>query len=171
MAASKNAEHRLSNLTNLKLEAKYYSRPAFITTEQPESYKCGAAEKKLGKICKNSDRSMFTDQTVQKRLKGRVMGIKLLRKIVAKGQRPVAIRVISFLGWLDFALLLTLAGSECPELICLSRTLLQKILVDNTPLNVNFVGEQRERRGGREGGGCFAEQKLFNSSWSILLFF
>ena len=145
MEASKNAEHRLSNLSNLKLEAKYYSRPAWITTQEPESYKCGAAEKKLGKICKNSDRSMFTDQTVQKRLKGRVMGIKLLRKIVAKGQRPVAIRVISFLGWLDFALLLTLAGPECPELICLSRTLLQKILVDNTPLNVNFVGERGER--------------------------
>ena len=88
---------------------------------------------------------MFTDQTVQKRLKGRVMGIKLLRKMVSKGQHPVAVRVMSFLGWLDFALLLTLAGPECADLIYLSHTVLQKILVDNTPQNVNFVGECMSR--------------------------
>ena len=69
------------------------------------------------------------------------MGIKLLGKIVAKGQHPVAIRVISYLGWLDFALLSKMAGPQCPELIHLSQTMLQKILAENTPLTVNFVGE------------------------------
>ena len=82
---------------------------------------------------------MVTDQSVQKRLKGRVMGIRLVKKLIEKGQGIVVTNVLKFLGWLDFALLLIFLGPQIPDLIYLSQNDLEQILVDNTPVNINCV--------------------------------
>ena len=141
MEVEKRKEHKFSNLKNLKLDEKYYERPSWVTTENPETYKCGSNEKLLGKACKISDKAMASDQSVQKRLKGRVMGMQLLKKLIEKGQGLVVTNVLKFLGWLDFALLLLVLGPQIPQLIYLSQNVLEQILVDNTPVNYCCVSK------------------------------
>ena len=141
MEVEKRKEHKFSNLKNLKLDEKYYERPSWVTTENPETYKCGSNEKLLGKACKISDKAMATDQSVQKRLKGRVMGMQLVKKLIQKGQGLVVTNVLKFLGWLDFALLLLVLGPQIPQLIYLSQNVLEQILVDNTPVNYCCVSK------------------------------
>ena len=141
MEVEKRKEHKFSNLKNLKLDEKYYERPSWVTTENPETYKCGSNEKLLGKACKISDKAMASDQSVQKRLKGRVMGMQLVKKLIQKGHGLVVTNVLKFLGWLDFALLLLVLGPEIPQLIYLSQNVLEQILVDNTPVNYCCVSK------------------------------
>lgn len=115
------------------IDSKYYSLPAGIFLDDPNSYKIGPEEKYYLKIMRAARnlQSRPNYVRIQMELKSRTMGANMITNLLNSGQTLVAQKILSCLNWFEVAAILILCGTS--EMLCLIlRGMVEQIFIKNT---------------------------------------
>ena len=73
-------------------------------------FKPGAEEKKFAQIANVCEKTLLANPVVQIKIKARVLGANMVEKLLTRGQRLPMREILTYLSWLDLALVLVWLG-------------------------------------------------------------
>lgn len=123
------------SVIKMKLNKKYYSKPAGVCLDDWDTSHLTEDEKNLSKFLREPS---FISESRKTELKGIGMGAKMVEHLLEAGQYPPLILILSMLNWWDVAMLVMLIPGGT-LLNALLSDMAEKVFVTNTQL---FLGKR-----------------------------